>query len=71
MTANNREQEQEVNSMEQTGATITTEEVLVAMEQTWTRFGVMTLGQLLLTSYQSHLGNFHVPQLEAFLASQD
>lgn len=35
-----------------------------------TRFGVMTLGEFLLTSYQSHLGNFHVPQLEAFLTSQ-
>jgi len=35
-----------------------------------TRFGVMTLGQLLMTSYESHLGNFHVPQLEAFLAGQ-
>jgi hypothetical protein len=32
-----------------------------------TRFGVMTLGQFLLTSYQSHMGNFHIPQLEAFL----
>jgi hypothetical protein len=35
-----------------------------------TRFGAMTLGQFLLTSYQSHIGNFHVPQLEAFLTSQ-
>ena len=35
-----------------------------------TRFGVMTLGQLLMTSYESHLGNFHVPQLEAFLTGQ-
>jgi hypothetical protein len=35
-----------------------------------TRFGVMTLGQLLLTSYESHLCNFHVPQLEAFLTGQ-
>ena len=26
-----------------------------------TRFGVMTLSQLLMTSYESHLGNFHVP----------
>lgn len=36
-----------------------------------TRFGAMTLGQFLLTSYASHLGNFHVPQLEAFLTRQD
>ncbi len=35
-----------------------------------TRFGVMTLGQFLMTSYESHLGNFHVPQLEAFLTRQ-
>jgi hypothetical protein len=35
-----------------------------------TRFGAMTLGQFLLTSYQSHIGNFHIPQLEVFLISQ-
>jgi hypothetical protein len=35
-----------------------------------TRFGVMTLGQFLMTSYESHIGNFHVPQLEAFLTRQ-
>ena len=32
-----------------------------------TPFGEMTLGELLVTSYQSHIGNFHLPQLEAFL----
>ena len=32
-----------------------------------TRFGVMTLGDFLLTSYESHIGDVHVPQLEAFL----
>ncbi len=33
-----------------------------------TPFGEMTFGELLVTSYQSHIGNFHIPQLEAFLA---
>jgi len=56
--------------MEQMEVARTREDILAAMEQTWTRFGVMTLGQFLLTSYQSHIGNFHVPQLEAFLTRQ-
>jgi hypothetical protein len=33
-----------------------------------TPFGELTLGELLVTSYRSHIGNFHIPQLEAFLA---
>jgi hypothetical protein len=33
-----------------------------------TPFGEMTLGELLVTSYRAHIGNFHIPQLEAFLA---
>jgi hypothetical protein len=33
-----------------------------------TPFGPMTLGELLVTSYESHIGDFHIPQLEAFLS---
>jgi hypothetical protein len=33
-----------------------------------TPFGDMTLGELLITSHKNHIADFHIPQLEAFLA---
>lgn len=34
-----------------------------------TPFGVMTLGEFLMTCYTFHIGDFHIPQLAAFLTS--
>lgn len=34
-----------------------------------TPFGVMTLGEFLMTCYTFHIGDLHIPQLAAFLAS--